>query len=56
MKRIEGVREGQNDHMVLGVVVALHMSMLKSCIWFEGTGQLENDETNTEASNQQWCC
>lgn len=42
MKRIEGAIEGQNDHRVLGVVVALHTSMLKSCIWLEGTSQLEN--------------
>lgn len=35
MKRIEGANEGQNDHMVWGVAIALHISMLKSCIWLE---------------------
>lgn len=51
MKRIEGANEGQNDHMVWGVVVALHMSMLKSCLWLEGSSQLEDTQINMETSD-----
>lgn len=52
MKRIEGASDGQNDHMELGVVVALHISMLKSCLWLEETNQLVNAQNNkAEASD-----
>lgn len=32
MASIEGAIEGQNDHMVSGVVIALHVSMLKKSV------------------------
>lgn len=53
MKRIEGAIKGQNDHIVPGVVIALHISMLKSCIYLKGTYQPESSRTDREEAVNQ---